>query len=102
MANTFKRYKAVATTSDSTLYTVPSGTTTVIIGATAANINASTQVDITVKHGTNFIVKDVPIPIGATLGFLEGKLVAEAADTIVLSASHASSVDVILSIMEIT
>jgi hypothetical protein len=45
-------------------------------------------------------VKDAPIPAGAALSVLDGKIIAEAADTIVATSSDSDSLDVIISVLE--
>ena len=72
MANTFKlKTKAGIDTSLTTVYTVPSSTTTVVIGLTIANIKGSSVtadvqlVSDTVDTETNadvYIVKNIPLP----------------------------------------
>ena len=95
MANEFKRYKSTATTSEVVVYTVPSLTTSVILGLQAANITT-----ISILHGTTYLAKDINIPTGAVMHFLDGKVVAEAGDTISVIASTGSTLDVIISCME--
>ena len=99
MANVFKRITNTATTIDTSFYITPPGTTSIIIGFTASNKNAS-QGDITVRINSIFLVKDVPIPSGSTLSLLDGKMVLEEGDTLYVSSSSNDSVDLILSAME--
>jgi hypothetical protein len=78
MANVFKRYTAQIgnADSDTTVYTVPGGTTSVIIGMTLSNKTA-TSITASAKLNTISIVEDVPIPTGSTLSILDGKLIGE-------------------------
>jgi hypothetical protein len=99
MANTFKNYVGAATTGGATIYTVPGATVAVIIGANLANISAS-QVTASVQLGATYIIKDVPLPAGSALSVLDGKIIGEASDTIVVTASSNSAVDVVLSVLE--
>jgi len=72
MANTFKlKTKANVDASLVTVYTVPSSTTTVIIGLTLANvkgasITADAQIVTASSSGENaddvYVVKDIPLP----------------------------------------
>ena len=109
MPNTFK-LKTVNNigTSDSDVYTVPSATATTIIGMNLANItNSAVTADITLVNndGPNVsIVKSAPIPVGGSLVAIGGdqKLVMEASDIIKVKSSAATSIDVALSILEIT
>lgn len=99
MANTFKNYTGEATTTGATVYTVPSATTSVLLGLNLANKNAS-AVTASAQLGSVYIIKDAPVPAGSALSILDGKIIAEAADTIVITASANSAIDVIVSVME--
>ena len=84
-----------------TVYTVASATTSILIGVNLANRTAS-QITVSAQLGTTYIVKDAPIPSGGALSVLEGKIIAEAADTIVVTSDTASSCDAIVSVLEQT
>ena len=99
MPNTFKNYTGTATTGGQTVYTVPSATVAVIIGANLANTSAA-QVTASVQLGAIYLIKDVPLPAGSALSVLDGKIIGEASDTIVVTASSNSAVDVVLSVLE--
>ena len=102
MANTFKNYVSAAVgTSETTVYTVPSSTTAVLIGCNIANV-ASSQIKVTVKVADTHIVKTVPIPANSSLSVLDGKIIAETTDTVKVTSDTASSVDVVLSVLEQT
>jgi len=104
MANTFKNYHTASIgTSASTVYTVPSSptTTAVIIGLNLANRTGS-QILVDVQLSSTFIIKNAPIPGGSALSVLDGKIIAEAAETIVVTSNTASSVDAIVSVLEQT
>jgi len=109
MANTFKLVTDTAVgTSAATVYTCPASTATTVIGLSLANIiSTSITADIQVENndGDNiYIVKDAPIPIGGALVAIGGdqKLVLNSSDVLKVTSSDASSVDVALSILEIT
>lgn len=100
MANTFKNYTSSSIgTSFTTVYTVPSATTAVVIGANIAN-TTDAQIEVDVQLGTTYIIKGVPIPANTAFSVLDGKIIAEAADAIKVKSDTASSVDVILSVLE--
>ena len=100
MANTFKNYTADgAGIGDTTVYTVPASTTSVVIGCNVANVTSS-SIEVSVKVGSVFIVKDAPIPVASALSVLDGKIILETGDTIVVSSDTAASADVILSVLE--
>ena len=109
MANAFKlNTKKNIGTADSAIYTCPSATETTIIGLNLANTTTS-AIEANVKLLNNggdscFVIKSAPIPIGSSLVPVGGdqKLVMNANDVIQVSSSAASSIDVCLSILEIT
>ena len=100
MASTFKNYTASAVgTSATTVYTVPASTTGVVIGLNFANVTAS-QISIDATVNGVYVVKAAPIPAGSALSVLDGKIILETADVLEVTSSAASSVDVILSVLE--
>jgi hypothetical protein len=100
MANAFKNYTSASIgTSPTTVYTVPALTTSILLGFNLANTTTS-SVDVSVELSGVSIVKDTPVPSGSALSVLDGKLIAEAGDTITVTSSAATSIDVILSVME--
>ena len=122
MANTFKVIThtgmAASAGTPETLYTVPSSTTTVVIGLTLCNIlTSSVLIDVRLDSstsnsggGTNVstgdgihIAKDVPIAVGSSLELLSGgKYVLQTGDILKIDSSVNGAVDVCLNIMEIT
>jgi hypothetical protein len=113
MANTFKlKTKAGIDASLVKVYTVPSSTTTVIIGLTIANIKgASITADAKIVSDTSdtetnadvYLAKDIPLPTGSSVEVMAGnKIVLQATDEVWVKGSVTDAVDVILSIMEIT
>ena len=98
--NTFKNYTSSSVgTSPVTTYTVPAATTAVMIGCSLSNTTAS-QINVDVQVAGVYLVKGVPIPAGAGLSVLDGKIILEAADTVVVTSDTASSTDVIVSVLE--
>jgi len=110
MANTFTRKlsRGIGTALTAVgSYTVGSSTQTTVIGLTVSNTSASTvNIDVTLNDGTNdnYIVKDAPVPVGGALVPVGGnqKIVMITGDSIKVNSSAASSVDAVLSILEIT
>mgnify|MGYP000107702264 CR=1 FL=1 len=108
MANTFKSVGTSAIgTVKTTAYTAPSVTTTTVIGLSVANILTTvTTVDIILGKGASefHIIKNAPIMPGGTLVVVGGdqKLVLETGNTIKVVSTVAASVDVIVSILELT
>ena len=96
------------------LFTVPSSTTIVILGLVLANVHTS-QITASVKLDSNHtpsgapsantaahLVKDVAIPVGASLSVIDGKVIAETTDILSIDCSVADKVSVTMSYMEIT
>ena len=88
------------------IYTAGSSVTaTVIIGLTLANTSSSQiTADIILNAGgTVYLAKSIPIPTGSSFEYMGGnKVVLEAGHTITVKSSAASSLDTVLSYMEIT
>lgn len=109
MANTFKNkvFDGSSTIADATMnvYTVPSSTTTVVIGLTLANTTTS-QITADIKLNTGqsvFLAKNIPIPSGSSFEYMAGnKIIMEAGHTLQVSSNTADSLDTVASIMEIT
>ena len=108
MANTFKlKTKANVGVTTSNVYTVPSATTTVVIGVTLANTTGSSiNVGVGVTRASSDdvkLMKNVPIPQGSSFEFMAGnKVVLETTDTLTAESDVNNSLDVALTIMEIT
>lgn len=110
MANTFKnKVTAGVGSSVSTVYTCPSSTTAVVIGVTLCNLKSSgvegtlaltdSSASVTVS-----VLKGAPIPSGSSIVAVGGeqKIVLEAGDALKVTASEASAIDVMLSVLEIS
>ena len=109
MANTFKlKTKANVGVSTVGIYTATSPVTaTVIIGVTLANKSAqgiNVGIGITRSGSDDVkILKNVPIPQGSTLEFMQGnKIVLEETDTLTADSDTNASLDVALTILEMT
>jgi hypothetical protein len=110
MANTFTRKLSqnVGATPDIIgNYTVPSSTTTIVIGLTCTNTTGSAitaNVFLANATANTYIVANAPISSGASLIPIGGdqKIVMITGDKIYVQSSAATSIDAILSIMEIT
>ena len=124
MANTFrnKTSKEVGTSffqvgansagaSQSGAYAVPSSTKTTVIGLSVSNVTTS-SVDVDVALSATManttidisLGTTIPVPAGSTVVLIGGdqKLVMETGELVKIKSSAASSVDVIMSILEIT
>jgi hypothetical protein len=116
MANNFKvKSNAAMPASAGTfldLYTVPSSTTTVVLGLILANVHtASVTASVKLISNTSdtetnentLLVKDVAIPVGSSLEVLSGsKVVLQTTDALQVDCSVTAKIDASLSIMEIS
>jgi hypothetical protein len=102
MANTFLNYTSASVgTAPVTVYTVGASTTAVVIGLNIANTTAS-QIAVDVQVAGVFLVKGVPIPANSAVSVLDGKIILETTNTVVVTSSAAASADVIVSVLEQT
>jgi hypothetical protein len=108
MANNFKlKTKASVGVTTVGIYTVPVSTTTTILGITLANVSGS-GINVTVGIARTLaddvsIIRNVPIPQGSSLEFMQGnKVVLEPDDEVTVKSDVLNSLDVSLSILEMT
>ena len=110
MANTFTRKLSRDVGNTATqigTYQVPSGTTAVVIGLTVTNTTGSAlsaNVYLNDQVANTNILVSAPVSAGSSLVVVGGdqKLVLQTGDSIYIQSSAASSLDAIMSIMEIT
>ena len=110
MANSFKRKTSAGIGTGFTPidgYTVPASTEVTVIGLTVSNVTGSTvKATVSLFDGSTFtsIVTDGPVPAGGSLVVVGGdqKLVMETGDSMRIKSDTASSLDVVMSILEIT
>ena len=108
MANTFKNsfQQAVGQTA-TTIYTAGSGVQATVIGMTVANVTSNdVRANVFVNSsGTDYyLVKNAIIEPGSALVPIGGdqKLVLEASDYLRVQSDTSSSLDVVLSVLEIS
>jgi hypothetical protein len=105
--NIFKTVTKIATTNPVGIYTAPIGYSGVVLLAQVANIDSNSHA-VTVSHQrtvagvavTTEIVKDFAIQGNDTASILDGKLVLETGDSLVLSGSNSTNLKFIGSILE--
>ena len=110
MANTFARKLSRDVGNTATqigTYQVPGGTTAVVIGLTVTNITGSAitaNVFINDQTANTRLLVNAPVSSGSSLIVVGGdqKLVLQTGDSIYVQGSAASSVDAVMSILEIT
>lgn len=88
-------------------YTVGASTQTTLIGLTCANVgSAAVTTDITLSTADSdfYIVKDATVPVGGSLVAVGGdqKVVLQTGDSIKVTSSDSDTLDVIMSLLEIT
>jgi hypothetical protein len=111
MANTFKLKtfdgSSTGADSDMSVYTVPSSTTSIVLGLTLSNTTGNTIYSTVILSNNdgddiNFL-KAIPIPTGSAVEVMSGnKIVLEASDSITVRSDTANSLDTALSVMEQT
>lgn len=108
MPNTFKNsFQQAVGSSPLTVYTAGSGVQATVIGMTVANITTSDVKATVLVHssGTDYyLVRNATIEPGSALVPIGGdqKLVLEASDYLKVQSDTASSLDVVVSVLEIT
>lgn len=108
MASTFKNAVLANTgTTATTVYTVPASTTSTVIGLSSANVSAgAVTLDVTlIKGGTTvYLAKNVPVPYGSSIVLIGGdqKVVMETGNYIQIKSSAATSIDTVVSVLELT
>ena len=110
MANTFTRkleQNVGATATKIANYTVASSTSVVVIGLTVTNTTGSAiQANVFINNGVanTYVVANSPISSGASLVVVGGdqKIVLVTGDSIYVQSSAATSIDAVMSVMEIT
>ena len=111
MANTFKNAQSIGVgTSEVSVYTVPSSTTTTIVGLSCANTTTTSPIKVGIRGFDRsasthaYVVKNAEIFEGGALVAVGGdqKLVLETGDIIKVVSDTGNSIDVIVSYMEQT
>lgn len=110
MANTFNRKISRNIGTSLTAvggYAVGGGVTTTVIGLSLANTSAAPiTVDATLNDASNdfYLLKGAVIPVGGALAVVGGdqKVVMVAGDSIKVKSSAATSLDAVLSILEMS
>ena len=108
MPNNFKlKTKASDGETIENVYVVPAATTTTIIGITLANISGgSINVGVGITRATDddvSVLKNVPIPQGSSLEVMQGnKIVLETTDTLTATSDVNGSLDISVTILEMT
>lgn len=108
MANTFKRELSRSIGNTATqVGSYTAGTTAIVIGLTVTNTTGSAiAANVFINDGAanTSLVVNAPVSSGAALVLIGGdqKVVLESGDSIYVQSSVASSIDVVMSLMEIS
>lgn len=108
MPDTLKSFNQTLGTSNTTVYTCPSGANSIVTFGQLTNIDGANSADSYVYYtdsasgNTRALVFKTPVPAGAATTFLTGKLMMRPNDYISGRASSASNVDITVSVIEIT
>lgn len=101
--NVFKTVTFVAPTSPVGIYTAPVGYSGVVLLAQAANVDSTTHT-VTFSHKrattTTEIVKNLAIQGNDSASLLDGRLILESGDSVLLSASNSTNIKLTLSLLE--
>lgn len=101
--NTFKTKTFELTTANQTIYSTPTGLTTIVLGAQASNIGSvPATVTFTLrKNNVNFVMLNAfEIPPNDAAEMTTGKLVIEEGSSVSAVASANSILNLVLSILE--
>jgi hypothetical protein len=101
--NVFKTYTANLTTTSTTIYTAPTGYTTVVLLGQISNITDNT-ITVTSDHvrsstKTN-LISNAQVPINDAITVLSGKLVLQSGDSLTANCSLDHSAHMVVSILE--
>lgn len=108
MAETFKNAKKILTGSLSDIYTVPAGTTAIVIGCQVANNDTSARdltmvwTDASDSATATYLADVIPIPIASAYEPIGGKLILEAGDKLRGFGSTTDTLEVTLSVLELS
>jgi hypothetical protein len=101
--NLFKTLAFELTTSEQTVYTTPTGITTIVLGAQASNISASgATITFTLrKNNIDYVMlKEFTIPPNDAAEVTTGKLVIEEGASVKAIVSANSAINLVMSILE--
>lgn len=109
MANSFKNFNGTMVTGGVTAYTCPAATTAIVLHCQIANVDGSSSADGSVSwtdsSDSNKVVylgKSIAVPAKTSISLLTGKLVLEAGDTIVATASADGDLQLSGSVLEMS
>jgi hypothetical protein len=108
MPDTYKTTNQTLGTSNTTIYASPSNANTIVIFGQLANIDGTNSADAWIyatdsaSGNTRALGAKIPVPASAATTFLTGKLVLRPNDSITARASATNSIDITVSVLEVT
>lgn len=108
MAQIFKNARASLGATATDVYTCPSNTTAIVIGCQVANADSASRTlslwwtDSSASAAITYLGYGVTIPVNSAYEPISGKVVLESGDKVIGLGSTANSLNVTLSILEIT
>jgi len=108
MARTYVNARAVLGTSAVDVYTCPASTKAIVLLAQVSNTTSSIATatvqwtDASNSDAVTRLINNVSIPVGASIGCLDGKLVLEPGDKIQALASVADALELTMSVLELS
>ena len=101
--NVFKSATANLTTVSTSIYTAPTGYTTVLLAAQISNITGST-IQVSANHvrsgNVTNIISQASIPSNDNIGVVSGKLILQTGDSLYANASANAAAQMIVSVLE--
>jgi hypothetical protein len=102
--NTFRTTTLNLTTSPTTVYTTPTGVTTVVLLLQVSNVYTTSSIVVSENHvrdvTTTSIIKNTIIPTNDAASLLAGKLILQTGDSLTANCNSNSSGQLILSYLE--
>lgn len=108
MAEVFVNARAVLGTSAADVYECPASTKAIVLLAQVANTTSSNATatvqwtDSSNSAAVTRLISGVSVPVGASLGCLDGKMVLEPGDKIQALASAADALELTISVLELS
>lgn len=101
--NVFKSTQANLTSSLSSIYTAPTGYTTVLLSAQIANINSNTIL-VSAAHvrtgNVTSIITSAAVPVNDTIALLSGKVILQTGDSFYANCNPSGGGQIIISVLE--
>jgi hypothetical protein len=101
--NTFKSYTANLTTISTSIYTAPSGYTTVMLSAQISNISGNT-ITVSGYHirsgNPTALIIGASVPVNDALNLLTGKVILQTGDSLYANASANTAAQILVSVLE--